>query len=96
MQAPLGDDYFNVMHSMLEREINFTRAIASIVDRHILARGYQKRVVDNILRKYKEEGPDMIILTPTCTSSILQEDLRNFVDRASIATSFLRMWIVIK
>ncbi|MDF3686368.1 hypothetical protein, partial [Enterobacter hormaechei] len=27
---------------------------------------------------------DLIILTPTCTSSILQEDLQNFVNRASI------------
>ena len=26
----------------------------------------------------------MIVLTPTCTSSILQEDLQNFVDRASL------------
>jgi light-independent protochlorophyllide reductase subunit B len=84
MHAPLGDDYFNVMCSMLEREINFTPATASIVDRHVLAHGSRKRVVDNILRKYKEEGPDLIILTPTCTSSILQEDLKNFVDRASI------------
>jgi light-independent protochlorophyllide reductase subunit B len=84
MHAPLGDDYFNVMRSMLERERNFTPATASIVDRHVLARGSRKRVVDNILRKDKEEGPDLIILTPTCTSSILQEDLKNFVDRASI------------
>ena len=49
MHAPLGDDYFNVMRSMLEREINFTSATASIVDCHVLARGSRKRVVDNIL-----------------------------------------------
>nr|QYB21401.1 photochlorophyllide reductase subunit B [Fitzroya cupressoides]BBN66549.1 photochlorophyllide reductase subunit B [Fitzroya cupressoides] len=84
MHAPLGDDYFNVMRSMLERERDFTAATASIVDRHVLARGSQERVVDNILRKDKEEHPDLVILTPTCTSSILQEDLQNFVNRASI------------
>nr|QYB21647.1 photochlorophyllide reductase subunit B [Lagarostrobos franklinii]BBF90824.1 photochlorophyllide reductase subunit B [Lagarostrobos franklinii] len=84
MHAPLGDDYFNVMRSMLERERDFTAGTASIVDRHVLARGSQERVVDNIFRKDKEERPDLIILTPTCTSSILQEDLKNFVDRASI------------
>ncbi|MDF3681038.1 hypothetical protein P3S38_29115, partial [Enterobacter hormaechei] len=33
MHAPLGDDYFNVMRSMLERERDFTAATASIVDR---------------------------------------------------------------
>nr|QYB21156.1 photochlorophyllide reductase subunit B [Dacrydium cupressinum]BBF90742.1 photochlorophyllide reductase subunit B [Dacrydium cupressinum] len=87
MHAPLGDDYMNVMRSMLERERDFTAATASIVDRHVLARGSQKRVVDNILRKDQEERPDLIILTPTCTSSILQEDLQNFVERASIISN---------
>ena len=84
MHAPLGDDYFNVMRSMLERERDFTPVTASIVDRHVLARGSQEKVVENILRKEKEERPDLIILTPTCTSSILQEDLQNFVQRASM------------
>ena len=84
MHAPLGDDYFNVMRSMLERERDFTPVTASIVDRHVLARGSQEKVVDNILRKDKEERPDLIVLTPTCTSSILQEDLQNFVDRAAL------------
>eukprot|EP00882_Tetradesmus_deserticola_P000073 GHRQ01000079.1.p1 GENE.GHRQ01000079.1~~GHRQ01000079.1.p1 ORF type:complete len:533 (-),score=53.22 GHRQ01000079.1:3352-4950(-) len=82
MHAPLGDDYFNVMRSMLERERDFTPVTASIVDRHVLARGSQEKVVDNITRKEKEERPDLIVLTPTCTSSILQEDLQNFVNRA--------------
>nr|YP_009106303.1 ChlB subunit of protochlorophyllide reductase [Interfilum terricola]AIT95077.1 ChlB subunit of protochlorophyllide reductase [Interfilum terricola] len=84
MHAPLGDDYFNVMRSMLERERDFTPVTASIVDRHVLARGSQEKVVENITRKDKEESPDLIILTPTCTSSILQEDLQNFVNRAAL------------
>lgn len=87
MHAPLGDDYFNVMRSMLERERDFTPVTASIVDRHVLARGSQEKVVDNITRKDQEERPDLIVLTPTCTSSILQEDLQNFVDRASITSN---------
>lgn len=84
MHAPLGDDYFNVMRSMLERERDFTPVTASIVDRHVLARGSQEKVVENITRKDKEDRPDLILLTPTCTSSILQEDLQNFVNRASL------------
>ena len=83
MHAPLGDDYFNVMRSMLERERDFTPVTASIVDRHVLARGSQEKVVENIGRKDREETPDLILLTPTCTSSILQEDLQNFVNRAA-------------
>ena len=86
MHAPLGDDYFNVMRSMLERERNFTPVTASVVDRNVLARGSQEKVVDNITRKDREERPDLIVLTPTCTSSILQEDLQNFVSRASMDT----------
>ena len=84
MHAPLGDDYFNVMRSMLERERDFTPVTTSIVDRHVLTRGSQEKVVKNITRKEKEERPDLILLTPTCTSSILQEDLQNFVNRAAI------------
>lgn len=87
MHAPLGDDYFNVMRSMLERKRDFTPVTASVVDRHVLARGSQEKVVNNINRKDKEEKPDLVILTPTCTSSILQEDLQNFVNRASIETN---------
>ncbi len=84
MHAPLGDDYFNVMRSMLERERNFTPVTASVVDRNVLARGSQEKVVENIVRKDQEEHPDLIVLTPTCTSSILQEDLANFVNRAQL------------
>lgn len=84
MHAPLGDDYFNVMRSMLERERDFTPVTASVVDRKVLARGSQEKVIDNITRKDQEENPDLIVLTPTCTSSILQEDLQNFVERAQL------------
>ncbi|MBE9221338.1 ferredoxin:protochlorophyllide reductase (ATP-dependent) subunit B [Cyanobacterium stanieri LEGE 03274] len=84
MHAPLGDDYFNVMRSMLERERNFTPVTTSVVDRNVLARGSQEKVIDNIVRKDGEENPDLIVLTPTCTSSILQEDLENFVSRAQL------------
>nr|YP_010336545.1 Protochlorophyllide reductase ChlB subunit [Rhodospora sordida]UNJ14951.1 Protochlorophyllide reductase ChlB subunit [Rhodospora sordida] len=83
MHAPLGDDYFNVMQSMLEREQNFTPVTASIVDRHVLAQGSKEKVIHNIIRKDKEENPDLVVVTPTCTSSILQEDLANFVTRAT-------------
>nr|YP_009675052.1 light-independent protochlorophyllide reductase subunit B [Rhizochromulina marina]QDH81903.1 light-independent protochlorophyllide reductase subunit B [Rhizochromulina marina] len=83
MHAPLGDDYFNVMRSMLERKREFTPVTTSVVDRHVLARGSQQKVIHNITRKGKEETPDLVILTPTCTSSILQEDLQNFVEQAS-------------
>nr|YP_010402937.1 photochlorophyllide reductase subunit B [Bolbitis x multipinna]UQV94744.1 photochlorophyllide reductase subunit B [Bolbitis x multipinna] len=85
MHAPLGDDYFNVMRSMSERERDFTPVTASVVDRHVLARGSQEKVINSISRK-DEEHPDLIVLTPTCTSSILQEDLQNFVERASLSS----------
>jgi light-independent protochlorophyllide reductase subunit B len=84
MHAPLGDDYFNVMKSMLERERDFTPITTSIVDRHVLSKGSQEKVINNIVRKDIEEHPDLIVITPTCTSSILQEDLQNFVVKASL------------
>ncbi len=87
MHAPLGDDYFNVMRSMMERQRDFTKVTASVVDRHVLARGSKDKVVSNISRKIREDNADLIVVTPTCTSSILQEDLQNFVERASTETS---------
>lgn len=84
MHAPLGDDYFNVMKSMLERERDFTPITTSVVDRHVLSKGSQEKVISNIVRKDAEEQPDLIIITPTCTSSILQEDLQNFAIKASL------------
>ncbi|AFY72402.1 ferredoxin protochlorophyllide reductase subunit B [Synechococcus sp. PCC 7502] len=85
MHAPIGDDYFNVMRSMLERSRDFTPVTTSVVDRHVLARGSGEKVIDNIVRKDVEGSPDLIILTPTCTSSILQEDLHNFVEQAQMS-----------
>ncbi len=87
MHAPLGDDYFNVMRSMMERQRDFTKVTASVVDRHVLARGSKDKVVSNISRKIREDKADLIVVTPTCTSSILQEDLQNFVERASVETN---------
>ncbi|MCF2972566.1 ferredoxin:protochlorophyllide reductase (ATP-dependent) subunit B [Synechococcus sp. Nb3U1] len=86
MHAPLGDDYFNVMRSMLERERDFTPVTTSVVDRHVLARGSDEKVINNITRKDGEEQPDLIVLTPTCTSSILQEDLNHFVQQAQLVS----------
>nr|YP_010987536.1 protochlorophyllide reductase subunit B [Hydrocytium acuminatum]WOR09581.1 protochlorophyllide reductase subunit B [Hydrocytium acuminatum] len=84
MHCPLGDDYFNVMRSMFERERDFTPVTTSLVDRHVLARGSREKVFQNIIRKDKEEAPDFILLTPTCTSSILQEDLQTYVNKAAL------------
>jgi light-independent protochlorophyllide reductase subunit B len=79
MHAPLGDDYFfNVMRSMLKCELHFTPVTASIVDKHLLALGSQEKVIENIICQDKEELRNLIRLTPTCTSSVPQEDLQNF------------------
>ena len=59
MHAPLGDDYFNVMRSMLERNRDFSPVTTSVVDRHVLARGSQEKVINNITRKDKELRWDM-------------------------------------
>jgi light-independent protochlorophyllide reductase subunit B len=67
---------------MLERERDFTPVKTTLVDRHVLTKGSQTKVIENLERQYKEENPDFILLTPTCTSSILQEDLNLFVKRA--------------
>ena len=87
MHAPIGDDYFNVMRSMLEREKDFTPITTSIVDRRVATLGSKNKVVTNIEQKEGSESPDLVLLTPTCTSSILQEDLEKFVTKAMQNTS---------
>nr|YP_009584169.1 protochlorophyllide reductase ChlB subunit [Selaginella uncinata]QBL07868.1 protochlorophyllide reductase ChlB subunit [Selaginella uncinata] len=84
--APLGDDHSNAMRPTPERDRDFTPVTASTVDRHVLARGSQEKVVENTTRKGKEERPDPIAPTPTRTSSILQEDPQNLVRGASITS----------
>ena len=87
MHAPLGDDYFNVMRSMLERQKNITKVTTSVIDRQVLTQGSGNKIIQNIIRKDKEESPKLILLTPTCTSSILQEDLDNFIKNSSLETN---------
>ena len=87
MHAPLGDDYFNVMRSMLERQKNLPKVTTNIIDRHVLTQGSANKIIRNIIRKDKEESPKLILITPTCTSSILQEDLDNFIKKSSLETN---------
>ena len=87
MHAPLGDDYFNVMRSMLERQKNITKVTTSVIDRQVLTQGSGNKIIQNIIRKDKEDSPKLILLTPTCTSSILQEDLDNFIKKSSLETN---------
>lgn len=86
IHCPLGDDYFNVMSTMLTRDPSFTPVCSSIVDRHVLAAGSRSKVVSTIVRKGREDTPELIVVTPTCTSSILQEDIHNYVQRAQAQT----------
>lgn len=86
MHGPLGDDYFNVMRSMLERERDFTPVTTSIVDKHVLAKGSEDKVYQTLVRKNDHQKPDLLVLTPTCTSSILQEALTHFVEQAAEVT----------
>lgn len=87
MHAPLGDDYFDVMRGMLERDREFSPGTTSVVNRHVLAEGSKSKVIDMIVKEDRLKQPDLIVLTPTCTSSILQEDLGTYVERASEQTS---------
>nr|BBK20458.1 protochlorophyllide reductase subunit B [Cryptomonas sp. CCAC 1634B] len=86
VHAPLGDDFFTVTKSMLERSREFTSVTTNVIDRHSLATGPQSSIFSNIIRKDLEHCPDLIVLTPTCTSSVLQEDLHAVVCRVSLDT----------
>jgi hypothetical protein len=79
---------------MLERERDFTPVTASIVNRHVLARGSQEKVVENILRKEKEEHDkiDLFIdqVSDICLRTVAYHETRTVLRMTAGDSSFIR------
>ncbi|WP_170270291.1 ferredoxin:protochlorophyllide reductase (ATP-dependent) subunit B [Heliorestis acidaminivorans] len=75
IHGPQGDSYINVMFSMLERFHELPPFTLSAIGRREMAKGSRARLVETVLRVDEEQKPDVIVITPTCSSTLLQEDL---------------------
>jgi len=83
--APLGDDYVNVIHTMLERTPNFPRATTSVVTGRDLAQG-TNRLPDTLEQVEARFKPELIIVSASCSTTLLQENLNDIVGTANIDT----------
>ncbi|WP_049754052.1 ferredoxin:protochlorophyllide reductase (ATP-dependent) subunit B [Heliomicrobium modesticaldum] len=75
IHGPQGDGYINVMFSMLERFHKLPPFTLSPIGRREMARGSRARLVETVRRVDALHQPDVIVITPTCSSTLLQEDL---------------------
>ncbi|QGG48736.1 ferredoxin:protochlorophyllide reductase (ATP-dependent) subunit B [Heliorestis convoluta] len=76
IHGPQGDSYISVMFSMLERFHELPPFTLSAIGRREMAKGSRARLVETVLRVDQEHQPDVIVITPTCSSTLLQEDLQ--------------------
>lgn len=83
--APLGDDYVNVVHTMLERTPDFPRATTSVVTGRDLAQGTSK--LPDTLRQVEERfKPELIVVSASCSTTLLQENLQQQVESSGVKT----------
>lgn len=86
--APLGDDYVNTIFTMLERTPDLPRMNTSVVNGRDLAQG-TVRLPEMLRHVEATTKPDLIIVAPSCSTILLQEDLQRVADSAELATKVL-------
>jgi len=72
--APQGDDYITATYTMLERTPEFPKLSISVVRGQDLARG-TSRLPGTIEQVEKHYKPELIVVAPSCSTALLQEDL---------------------
>lgn len=83
--APQGDDYVTPIFAMLERTPSFPHMTTSVVSGRDLSRGTIS--LPETLRQVEAKlHPDLIIITASCSTTLLQEDLEKVADSAGITT----------
>jgi len=86
--APLGDDYINVVHTMLERTPDFPRSTTSVVTGKDLAQG-NNRLPDTLRQVEARFKPELIAVSASCSTTLLQEDLQTIIDNTALETPTL-------
>jgi light-independent protochlorophyllide reductase subunit B len=86
--APLGDDYINVVHTMLERTPDFPRSTTSVVTGKDLAQG-NNRLPETLRQVEARFKPELIAVSASCSTTLLQEDLQTIIDKTELTTPTL-------
>jgi light-independent protochlorophyllide reductase subunit B len=86
--APLGDDYVNTVFTMLERTPDLPRMHTSMVTGRDLAQG-TIRLPERLRQIEAVHKPDLIVVSASCSTILLQEDLQRVAESAEIETEIL-------
>lgn len=86
--APQGDDYVNTIFAMLERTPNLPPMHTSVVSGRDLSQG-SIRLPETLHQIESATHPELIIVVPSCSTALLQEDLHRVSRQAGLQTDLL-------
>lgn len=86
--APQGDDYITPIFSMLERAPELPQMTTSVVSGRDLAMG-TIRLPDTLRAVEQRLHPDLIVITASCSTILLQENLEQLAENAEIEAETL-------
>lgn len=86
--APQGDDYVNPIFTMLERTPAFPQMTSSVVSGRDLAMG-TIRLPDTLRQIEEKLHPDLFIISASCSTILLQENLEMVAGSADIDADFI-------
>ncbi|NWJ46337.1 MAG: ferredoxin:protochlorophyllide reductase (ATP-dependent) subunit B [Chloroflexi bacterium] len=86
--SPVGDCYINSMFTMMEREKRFPPVHTSVLDLKTMGMGIN-RLPESLREVSHDHNPDLIVVTQTCSSSLLQEDYGSLARQANIPNEVL-------
>ncbi|EFO80841.1 light-independent protochlorophyllide reductase, B subunit [Oscillochloris trichoides DG-6] len=86
--APQGDDYVSTIYTMLERTPTFPAMTTSVVSGTDLARG-TLRLPETLRQVEQRLHPDLIVVVPSCSTILLQENLQVAANAAEIQTEVM-------
>lgn len=91
--APQGDDYITAIYTMLERTPEFPKLSISVVRGQDLARG-TSRLPGTVERVAKHYNPELIVVAPSCSTALLQEDLGQMARASGIDENKIMVYAV--
>ncbi len=81
--APQGDDYITATYTMLERTPEFPGLSISVVRGRDLAQGVS-RLPATLQQVDRHYSPDLTVIAPSCSTALLQEDLRQLAMHSGV------------
>lgn len=91
--APQGDDYITATYTMLERTPEFPALSISVVRGRDLAQGVS-RLPATLQQVEEHYHPELSVIAPSCSTALLQEDLRQLAAQSGVPQEKLMVYAV--